>query len=264
MEEVFVACSSSSIAAATFLHPQDANIKTGFLHDADGVPSHLLVALVKRRCTSSEVDVFGRLSHLDIETLCPVAPLVGGQTVGVRVRFEVLNGGHQRHDCFFDALVKLHALHHQVAASVGEFRHVVDVDRAGFNACVAGGARPNGVLSKPCDDVLFGRFARQQRGSVVVGIVTHVVDDLHGIEGLAAGIGRADVLAAGARGACPAVDQVAPRKVGVVDRSKGLNVQLVQQHGFPVSPSRQGLHGRHGPQVVEEDVREGHHQVHVF
>ena len=83
LEQVFVAGPTSGVPAAPFLHAQNADIKAGFLHDADGVTGDLLVAFVKRGGASSEVDVFGRLGDLDVQPFGPVASLMGRQAVGV-------------------------------------------------------------------------------------------------------------------------------------------------------------------------------------
>ena len=94
--------------------------------------------------------------------------------------------------------------------------------------------------------------------------MANVVNDLHRIEVLPAGVGRADVLAASARGASPAVDEVAPREVGVVHSAEGFHIQIVQQHRLPVGSPSQRFHRGHGPQIVKEDVGERHDQVHVL
>ena len=202
--------------AASPLHPscipRIPTSRPGLFHDADGVSGDLLVALVKRGCAAGEVDVFGGLCHLHVKAFCPIATLVGGPAVGVGIRFKILNGGHERHDRVFDALVELHAFHHEMAASVGEFGDMVNVNRACLNAGVAGGARPNGVFTKAGDDVFFRRFTGKDAGGVVVGVMADVVNDLHRVEGFAAGVSRADILTASARRACPSVDKVSPVK----------------------------------------------------
>ena len=264
MKQVFVASTPSSITAATFLHAEDTNVETGFFHDADGVSSDLFVAFVKRSSATCEVDVFGRFCDLHVKALGPVAALVSGQAVGVGVGLEVFDGGHERQDRCFNALVKLHALHHEVTTSVGEFGHVVDVNGAGLNASMAGRASPNGALSEAGDDVLFGCFVGQQRRGVVVGVVAHIVNDLHGVEVLAAGVSRANILAASTRRAGPTVDEVSPGEIRVVDGAKRLHVEIVEQDGLAVVPAGQRLHRGHGAKVVEEHVGEGHHQVHVL
>ncbi len=252
------------ITAAAFLHAQNTDVEAGFFHDADGVPGDLLVAFVKGGSTACEVDVFGWLGHLHVKAIGPVASLVGGQAVGVGIRFEVLDGGHERHDRVLDALVKLHALHHQVAASIGQLGHVVDVNGASLDAGVAGRARPDSALAEASDDVLLGRLVGEQGRGVVVGVVAYVVDDLHRVEVFAAGVGGTDVLAASARGAGPAIDEVPPGEIGVVHGTKRFHVEVVEQDGLAVFSTGQGLHGGHRTKVVEEDVREGHHQVHVL
>ena len=264
LEQVLVASSAGCITAAAFLHAENTDVEASFFHDADGVPGDLLVAFVKGGSTAREVDVFGWLGHLHVKAIGPIASLVGGQAVGVGIRFEVLDGGHERHDRILNALVKLHALHHQVATSIGQLGHVVDVNGASLNTGVAGGTSPNGTFAETGDDVFLGRFVGKQGRSVVVGVMAHVVDDLHRVEVLAAGVGGTNVLAASARGAGPAIDEVPPREIGVVHGTKRLHVEVVKQDGLAVFPTGQGLHGGHRAKVVKEDVREGHHQVHVL
>ena len=151
-----------------------------------------------------------------------------------------------------------------MATGVGQLGHVVDVDGAGLHASMAGGARPDGALTKASDDVFLGRLVGEQGRGVVVRVMAHVVDDLHRVEILPAGIGGADVLASGARRASPAVDEVSPGEIGVVDSAKRLHVKIVEKHRLAVFTTRQRFHGGHGSKVVKEDVREGHDQVHVL
>ena len=151
-----------------------------------------------------------------------------------------------------------------MAASIGQFWHVVNVDWTGFNACVTGRAGPNGPLAEPSNDVFFGCFVSEERRGVVVGIVAYIVNDLHWIEVFSAGVGGADILTASAGGACPSVDEIPPCEIGVVDGTEGLEVKFVQQHSLAVIPTCQRLHGGHWTEVVEEDVWERHHQVHVL
>ena len=91
-----------------------------------------------------------------------------------------------------------------------------------------------------------------------------IVDDLHWIERLAAGIGRAYILASSARSASPTIDKVAPCEVGVVHRPEGFDVQVIKQNCLPIFSTCQRFHGCHWAHVMEEHVRESHDQVHVL
>ena len=94
--------------------------------------------------------------------------------------------------------------------------------------------------------------------------MTDIVNDFHGVQRFTACIGRANVLTAGTGGTSPSVDEITPGEVGVVHGSKGVDVEFVQQDCFAVRSTCERLHGSHGPEVVEEHIGEGHHQVHVF
>ena len=125
-----------------------------------------------------------------------------------------------------------------MAASVGEFWHVVNVDGAGFNASMAGGARPNGVLTEASDDVLFKRLIGKDAGGVVVaGWRTSWM--------ICIGLRpcrwrRPDKhLASGGRRS-PAIDEVLPGEIGVVHSPEGFNVQFIEQHRFAVVATSEG------------------------
>ena len=90
------------------------------------------------------------------------------------------------------------------------------------------------------------------------------MDDLHRVEGFTACIRRADILASSARCARPAVDEITPCQVSVIDCSKRLNVQIVKQDCLTIFATGQRLHGCHWPHVMEKHIREGHDKVHVL
>jgi len=140
----------------------------------------------------------------------------------------------------------------------------LDVHRAGVHARVAGGARPDRFRSEAVDDALLGGSARQQDGGVLVGVVTQVVDDLHRVERLAGCVGRADVLAAEAGGAHPAVEQRAPTVLRIRTYTELLDVKVVQRNrlAFIVNGERAHLAGRFS--VMEDHGRQCRHQMHVL
>ena len=99
---------------------------------------------------------------------------------------------------------------------------------------------------------------------MLVGVVADVVDYLHGIEAFAAGVGGADVLAAGARGTRPGVNQLPPSVLRVGADSERVDVQILQWHCLAVVANRQWSHLAGWIDVVEEDVGDCHQQVHVL
>ena len=130
-------------------------------------------------------------------------------------------------------------LHDQVAAHVGDLRHVLDEDRAGLHAGAAGGARPERLVHDPaadqghaprlrlrciacltpssprvascCSGPLRSCLARSQRAGFEE-MLLQVEDQLLGRERLVGQPGGAGVLAAPALGAGVGVHEVFPAR----------------------------------------------------
>ena len=141
-------------------------------------------------------------------------------------------------------------LHDQVAAHVGDLRHVLDEDRAGLHAGPAGGARPERLVHDPpahqgqlssasscrvvCAAVAPDRGQLLQRPALVVfgevdagrlqEVLLHVQDQLLGRQRLVGQPRGAGVLAAPALGAGVGVHQVLPPEVLDLGRAQRLLV----------------------------------------
>ena len=80
---------------------------------------------------------------------------MGWDPVGIGVVLDVLEGTQQGCDDLLNLLIELQPFHHQVAASIGQLRNVLDVQRTDVHAGMACGACEDRGLSEPCDHVLL-------------------------------------------------------------------------------------------------------------
>ena len=117
-----------------------------------------------------------------------------------------------------------------MSTSIGQFWNVFDVHRTDVNTSVTGCTSPDGFFTKSSDDIFLWCFSSEKLGSMFVRIMTYIVNDLHRIQCLTTRICWTNILTACTGGTRPSIDETSPRKLGVIQRTKGFEIQFLKRH----------------------------------
>ena len=245
--QVLVAHAAGRVAGAGFLLAQDGEIDAGGLEHFDHGAGDALAALLQRGGAAHpeqdlRIRLFGDGGH--VQALSPV----GAGECGAAPRVAALLHAEQGvHTGFGDARL----LEDEAAAHVHDGGHVLDDDGAFLHAGAAGHAVPDGLLGNRAVDQRHGFHVLGIAGALVADgdhVLLEVLDDVHGGENLAGGVGRAGVGAASAYGAGVAVQQLAPGEVLDAGRAEAdVLVHVVQVDEGDLQTAA-------GLQVAEESV----------
>lgn len=238
LEGGLVTQSAGDVAAVALFVTQHGEVDLGGAQDLDQRAQGALVAHVEGAVAQPQqhIDSFrALLDTRDIEVRRPV------QARGVVEPAGVV-GGDQIVDRRGTLLWGLAPLQSDEAAHVDDGIHVLDHHRALFDTGAARGARPQRLrldqlrhdgISWPT--MVLADLDAGITGAGIAGVTAaghahdHVLDQLLGVERLAGGVGRADILAAAALDAGVETEQLLPLEIGGLLHAQRLRREIERE-----------------------------------